>query len=45
LQVAPLRDVVEWADRYRRFWDASHDRLDEYLQTLEERERTDGNEE
>jgi len=45
LQVAPLRDVAEWADRYRRFWDASYDRLDEYLQTLEERERTDGNEE
>jgi DNA-binding transcriptional ArsR family regulator len=45
LQVAPLRDVAEWADSYRRFWDASYDRLDEYLQTLEERERTDGNEE
>ena len=45
LQVAPLREVAEWADRYRRFWDASYDRLDEYLQTLEERERTDGNEE
>lgn len=45
LQAAPLRDVAKWADSYRRFWDASYDRLDEYLKTLEERERTDGNEE
>lgn len=45
LQASPLRDVAEWADRYRRFWDASYDRLDEYLETLEERERSDGNEE
>jgi DNA-binding transcriptional ArsR family regulator len=45
LQAAPLRDVAAWADSYRRFWDASYDRLDEYLKTLEERERTDGNEE
>jgi len=45
LQAAPLRDVAAWADSYRRFWDASYDRLDEYLKTLEERERTDGHEE
>jgi len=45
LQAAPLRAVAAWADSYRRFWDASYDRLDEYLKTLEERERTDGHEE
>jgi DNA-binding transcriptional ArsR family regulator len=39
LVAAPLKDVVEWAETYRRFWDASYARLDEYLQHLQERER------
>lgn len=28
----PLKDVAEWADRYRHVWDARLDRLDTYLQ-------------
>src|SRR5215470_1753248 len=39
LQGAPLREVAEWAENYRRFWDASYARLDEYLQRLKEQER------
>ena len=35
LQVAPLREVSEWMDRYRRFFDVSMDRLDEYLQEVQ----------
>src|SRR5688572_9727870 len=31
LVAAPLRDAAGWIDRYRRFWDASFDRLAEYL--------------
>lgn len=34
LEAAPLREVAEWADHYRRFWDASYGRLDDYLQRL-----------
>ena len=34
LDAAPLRQVTEWADGYRQFWDASHDRLDTYLRQL-----------
>jgi DNA-binding transcriptional ArsR family regulator len=34
LRAAPLQAVAEWADGYRRFWDASYDRLDDYLNTL-----------
>jgi DNA-binding transcriptional ArsR family regulator len=45
LRAEPLRDVAQWADDYRRFWDASYDRLDEYLNTLMERETSDGNDE
>ena len=42
LEAAPLREVAEWAEGYRRFWDASFGRLDEYLQRLKEKERKHG---
>jgi DNA-binding transcriptional ArsR family regulator len=31
LRGKPLRDAREWIDRYRRFWEESYDRLDEYM--------------
>ena len=31
LDAAPLREVADWVELYRRFWDASLDRLDDYL--------------
>src|SRR3954465_13813300 len=27
LEAAPLKEVAEWAEGYRRFWDASYERL------------------
>jgi DNA-binding transcriptional ArsR family regulator len=42
LEAAPLKEVAEWAEDYRRFWDASFDRLDEYLQHLKAKERNHG---
>jgi DNA-binding transcriptional ArsR family regulator len=42
LEAAPLKEVAEWADGYRRFWDANYERLDEYLQHLKEKERNHG---
>jgi DNA-binding transcriptional ArsR family regulator len=30
----PLRDVADWMEPYRRFWDESFDRLDDYLQEI-----------
>jgi DNA-binding transcriptional ArsR family regulator len=41
LEAAPLKEVAEWAESYRRFWDESYERLDEYLHHLQEKERTD----
>ncbi len=41
LDAAPLREVVEWVAEFRRFWDASSARLDDYLGQLE-REDSDG---
>jgi DNA-binding transcriptional ArsR family regulator len=34
LQAAPLKNVAGWLEDYRRFWEESFDRLDEYLHTL-----------
>jgi DNA-binding transcriptional ArsR family regulator len=42
LEAAPLKEVAEWTDEYRRFWDASYKRLDAYLQHMKEQERNDG---
>ena len=37
LRAAPIKEVAEWTDRYRRFWDERYDRLDEYLDELQGR--------
>ncbi|HEU4643214.1 MAG TPA: metalloregulator ArsR/SmtB family transcription factor [Gemmatimonadaceae bacterium] len=41
LQAAPIGKVAEWADAYRRFWDASYRRLDAYLDQLKSQEKDD----
>jgi DNA-binding transcriptional ArsR family regulator len=35
LQAAPLKEVDDWVERYRSFWEESFDRLDEYLTQLQ----------
>ncbi|MGH9365415.1 MAG: ArsR/SmtB family transcription factor [Thermoanaerobaculia bacterium] len=40
LEAAPLKEVAQWADTYRRFWDASYERLDTYLQHLKKKEKS-----
>ena len=35
----PLRDVNAWIERYREFWDASFDALDDVLEDLKQQER------
>ena len=42
LEGKPLKAVSEWAENYRRFWDASFDRLDMYLKELKGKERNYG---
>ena len=37
LDAGPLKEVAEWTERYRRFWEESYDRLDEYLEELQRR--------
>jgi DNA-binding transcriptional ArsR family regulator len=35
LEAGPLREVVEWLESYRRFWDRSLDSLGEYLAVMQ----------
>lgn len=35
IEGAPLREVAEWAERYREIWEQRLDRLDGYLQELQ----------
>jgi DNA-binding transcriptional ArsR family regulator len=46
LQAEPLKEVAEWTAAYRRFWEESYDRLDQYLDELQGRgkEKGDGRE-
>ena len=36
LDAGPLKEVSDWVEHYRRFWDESLDRLDAYLRELQE---------
>jgi len=38
LEPGPLRDVSDWVEHYRRFWEQSFDRLDDYLHELKKHE-------
>src|SRR5215469_10488416 len=38
LKAAPLREVSDWVEQYRRHWEERLDRLGEYLKELQARE-------
>ena len=42
LAAKPLKEVAEWAEGYRQFWEESYDRLDEYLEELKARGKEKG---
>jgi len=42
LDAKPLRDVADWVEQYRRFWDESLDRLEDSLQQLQTQEQKHG---
>src|SRR3954454_1620919 len=42
LEGGPLKDVDKWIEHYRRFWEASLDRLDDYLRKIQAKERKRG---
>ena len=42
LKAVPLKAVAGWLEGYRAFWEQSHERLDELLEELKEKERKHG---
>jgi DNA-binding transcriptional ArsR family regulator len=40
LEPAPLKDVADWVERYRRIWDERLSQLDAYLAELQEKEKS-----
>ncbi len=39
LEPGPFKDVTEWLERYRRYWDESLDRLAAYLEEIQTEEK------
>ena len=37
----PLRDLADWVAQYKRHWEESFDRLDEYLKQVQTEEKRD----
>lgn len=42
LNALPLREVAQWVEQYRQFWEESFDRLDEYLRELQTGDQENG---
>ena len=41
LEAGPLREVADWIEHYRAFWEQSFDRLGEYLRQIQSKGETD----
>jgi DNA-binding transcriptional ArsR family regulator len=39
LDASPLKDVSDWVEHYRGFWEQSLDRLDSYLREIQSKEK------
>ncbi|HUA55929.1 MAG TPA: metalloregulator ArsR/SmtB family transcription factor [Candidatus Sulfotelmatobacter sp.] len=37
IEAGPLKDLADWLAQYRRFWEASFDRLDDYLREVQQK--------
>jgi len=42
LAPAPFKEVADWVEDYRQFWEQSFDRLDDYLKKLQSKETSHG---
>src|SRR6266481_6424710 len=42
LEASPLKAATDWLEHYRRFWEQSLDRLDDYLRELQAKEKKRG---
>ena len=42
LKAKPMKEAVDWLEGYRRFWEESFNRLDDYLHELQAKEKNHG---
>ena len=42
LEAAPLKEVADWVERYRVYWEHSFDSLEDYLQNVQSKEKKRG---
>src|SRR5438094_10172286 len=42
LEAERLKEVADWVERYRRFWEESFDRLDEFLRDVQKGQKRTG---
>ncbi len=42
LEADPLKEVADWVEHYRAFWEQRFDRLEDYLHELQRKEKPDG---
>ena len=42
IEAAPLKEVAEWTERYRKIWEQHFDSLELYLQQIKAKERKHG---
>jgi len=42
LDATPIKEVADWANSYRQYWEANYDRLGSYLQELQTQDKGTG---
>ena len=42
LKPQPLKEVSDWVEHYRQFWEQSFDRLEDYLRDIQKEEKKNG---
>lgn len=42
LDAAPLKEASDWMEKYRKFWEESFNRLDEYLKEIQAADKRKG---
>lgn len=41
IDVTPLQEISRWTEQYRHIWEASFDRLDDYINQFNDKEKDD----
>ena len=42
LRPQPIRELHDWLERYRELWDARFDELDDLIEEIKQKEKSDG---